>query len=250
MQFVENLPRHVYVGQTKIDDLNALATSNVDLHGLNLALHVGDDNFRVQQHRMQLLHYLTGYGVKQLTWCNQTHSTICHRVDGQAYFQALTGDGLVTSDYHHALMMMTADCLPIVLGDANGQEVANLHAGWRGLANGIIEQTLAKMQTKAQWAWLGCAISQPCFEVGEDVKQAFIMHYGNDVLTYFAQGQTEHKYWADLYGIARYILQKYGVSKVLGGESCSYRQSGEYYSYRRNAKTGRMATFAFLAKIE
>lgn len=76
-------------------------------------------------------------------------------------------------------MMMTADCLPVVLGNAEGTEIANLHAGWRGLAGGIIENTVAAMQSPPTWAWLGAAISQPCFEIGAEVKTAFVVNILN-----------------------------------------------------------------------
>ena len=85
----------------------------------------------------------------------QTHSTICHTVNEQIPFIALEGDGLVTQRLGHALMMMTADCLPVVLGNAESTEVANLHAGWRGLANGIIENTVAEMKSQPTWHGLG-----------------------------------------------------------------------------------------------
>lgn len=248
IEFIQGLPAHVYVGQSKIQLEDSLPSESTDLAGFNLALHVHDNPKRVQQHRIKLLQHFAQYGVTQLTWLNQTHSTICHRVDGLAQFQPLSGDGLVTQDVGHALMIMTADCLPIVLGNADGTEIANLHAGWRGLAHGMIEQTLAKMITSAQWAWLGTAISQPCFEIGAEVKQQFLQQYA-DVEPYFQASTTQDgKYYADLYAIARYILQQHGVTTILGGEECSYLNAEQYYSYRRNSKTGRMATFVFLGK--
>jgi YfiH family protein len=142
-------------------------------------------------------------------------------------------------------MMMTADCLPVVLGNAEGTEVANLHAGWRGLANGIIENTVAQMQSQPEWAWLGAAISQPCFEVGAEVKAAFCEKY-TELEFAFISGQTEGKYLADLYAIARFILNRLGVQNVLGGNQCSFQQTTDYFSYRRDSKTGRMATFVFM----
>lgn len=245
MQFVQGLPRGVYVGQTRIQHAQALQTDCVDLSGFNLALHVQDDAWRVQQHRMSLLAEFTKYGVDKMTWMTQTHSVLCQTINEQITFEALEGDGLVTQRKAHALMMMTADCLPVVLGNAEGTEVANLHAGWRGLANGIIENTIAEMQSAPTWAWLGAAITQPCFEVGEEVKQAFCDKYP-ELDTAFIAGQQQGKYFADLYAIARVILQQYAVTTVLGGDQCSYQQADDYYSYRRQAHTGRMATFVFM----
>ncbi|MEB3767629.1 peptidoglycan editing factor PgeF [Acinetobacter sp. MD2] len=244
MQFVAGLPTGVYVGQTKLQHPQCLPSLQPDLAGFNLALHVQDDPARVQQHRMQLLQDFMPFGVQKLTWMTQTHSTICHTVNEQVYFEPLVGDGLVTQQKAHALLMMTADCLPVVLGNADGTEVANLHAGWRGLAGGIIENTVATMQSQPTWAWLGACISQPNFEIGAEVKAAFCSKYPLEFA--FKAGQQDGKYHADLYAIARYILQQQGLSLVLGGDACSYAQTEDYFSYRRNAKTGRMATFVFM----
>lgn len=245
MDFVKGLPTGVYVGQTRIQHLKAIQSSLSELEGFNLALHVNDDPFRVQQHRMILLDEFAQYGVNKMTWMTQTHSTICHTVNDNITMNALIGDGLVTQSKNHALMMMTADCLPVVLVDRTGTEVANLHAGWRGLADGIIENTIEAMQSGPIYAWLGAAISQPCFEVGEEVKQTFCAKYP-ELETAFEQGRQFGKFQADLYLIATYILQLHGVQTILGGDQCSYRQDKDYYSYRRNSKTGRMATFVFM----
>ena len=246
MQFVEGLPKGVYVGQTRVHHTQTLATTNQALNGFNLALHVQDDAKRVQRHRMALLQDFASYGVNKVTWMNQTHSTICHTVNEQIPFEPLEGDGLVTQRQGHALMMMTADCLPVVLGNATGTEVANLHAGWRGLAGGIIENTIATMQSAPTWAWLGAAISQECFEIGAEVKLAFCSKYPA-LEDAFKAGEKADKYYADLYAIASYILAQQGVQTILGGNQCSYRQEDEYFSYRRHAQTGRMATFVFMA---
>ncbi len=245
MQFVQGLPDGVYVGQTQIEHVKTVASDSLDLAGFNLALHVHDDPIRVQKHRMALLDEFAAFGVNKITWMTQTHSTICHTINDQLSFQALEGDGLVTQTRSHALMMMTADCLPVVLGNAAGTEVANLHAGWRGLAGGIIENTISNMHTVPTWAWLGAAISQPCFEVGEEVKQTFCEKYP-ELSHAFVASKNLGKHQADLYAIASYILKKQGVIVILGGSQCSYLDADQYYSYRRNPKTGRMATFVFI----
>ena len=245
MQFVQGLPQGVYVGQTQIEHPQSLATANENLSGFNLALHVKDDALRVQQHRIILLNELSAFNVDKMTWLTQTHSSTCLSINEQIPFNALEGDALVTQRKGHALMMMTADCLPVVLCNADGTEVANLHAGWRGLANGIVENTVNEMQSPPTWAWLGAAISQPCFEVGAEVKAAFCQKYPALESAFFA-GKTEDKFQADLYAIARFILQRLGVKTVLGGDQCSYLQDQDYFSYRRNAQTGRMASFVFM----
>ncbi|OTG81769.1 peptidoglycan editing factor PgeF [Acinetobacter sp. ANC 4648] len=244
MQFVQGLPQGIYVGQTHVQHPKALISAQPELQGFNLALHVQDDPQRVQKHRMILLDELAAFGVNKITWMTQTHSTICHNINAEVAFDALEGDGLVTQTKGHALMMMTADCLPIVLGNVQGSEIANLHAGWRGLAAGIVENTIATMQSQPTWAWLGAAISQPCFEIGAEVKAAFCNQYAA-LESAFEVGENSGKYYADLYAIARYILKQQGVSNIFGGDQCSY-QNLDFYSYRRHTKTGRMATFVFM----
>lgn len=246
MQFVQGLPQSVYVGQTRVHHEQIQPSEQPELAGFNLALHVNDNPARVQKHRIQLLKDFQPFGVDKITWMTQTHSTICYTINEQMPFEALIGDGLVTQRKAHALMMMTADCLPVVLGNADGTEVANLHAGWRGLAGGIVENTIAAMQNQPTWAWLGAAISQPCFEIGAEVKAAFCSKYP-ELDSAFQAGEQVGKHYADLYAIARYILNQHGIKTVLGGDQCSYRQADEYFSYRREAKTGRMATFVFMA---
>lgn len=242
---IADVPKGVYVGQTEIHHAMARPTDVSELRGFNVALHVGDDTARVQQHRMLLLNQLAAHGAKKLTWLNQTHSTTCIRVAENSQFLPHNADALVTSQVGHVLMIMTADCLPIVLGNAASNEVANLHAGWRGLAHGMIENTLHAMQTPVTWAWLGACISQACFEVGEEVKETFCQKYAVD----FAFIPSENgKYFADLYAIARHILNQCGVQHVYGGGSCTYQATDQYYSYRRHPKTGRMATFVFLSE--
>lgn len=246
MQFVQGLPKGVYAGQTRVHHEKALPSEMSELAGFNLALHVNDDPQRVQRHRMALLEEFSVHGVRKITWMTQTHSTICRTINAEMPFDALEGDGLVTQTAGHALMMMTADCLPVVLGNAEGTEVANLHAGWRGLAGGIIEATIGEMKNPPAWAWLGAAICQDNFEIGAEVKQAFCSKYP-ELDSAFKAGLKEGKYYADLYAIARYILALHGVNTVLGGDQCSYQQPEDFFSYRRESKTGRMATFVFMA---
>lgn len=263
LRFDDVVPNVVF-GQTIVHEPWALpiaATQPRGLSGFNLALHVQDDPLRVQQHRITLLQQFRADGVQQLTWLNQTHSTICHRVGDPAKhfanhpqtaqllsFLPRQGDALVTSEVGHALIMMTADCLPVVLGNAAGTEIANLHAGWRGLAAGIIENTVAQMHCAPTWAWLGAAISQKHFEVGAEVRAAFLARHPQ--LAFAFRDASEHKFYADLYAIAGYILAQLGVRQILGGTACSYADASQgqhdYYSYRRDAASGRMATYVYV----
>lgn len=243
MNWVKGFPATVCVGQTQINDLAALPSQQAELDGFNLALHVGDDPKRVQQHRISLLKSLAPYGAKRLVWMEQVHSTTVLSSGVEVIASAQQGDALVTQEAGQALMMMTADCLAIVLCDADGTEVANLHAGWRGLAHGMIEKTVSAMQHQPYYAWMGVAISQTHFEIGAEVKDTFCQHYAG-IESYFKAGQP-NKFYADLYGIARFVLKQCGVQEIWGGEQCSFADPN-YFSYRREAKTGRMATFVFI----
>lgn len=129
-------------------------------------------------------------------------------------------------------MMMTADCLPIVLGNADGTEIANLHAGWRGLAGGIIENTITEMKSQPTWAWMGAAISQPCFEIGARSKNGFLYKYP-ELETAFKAGEQDGKFYADLYAIARYILN---LQKTL-----------QWYWVAISALMGKIKTFIHIA---
>lgn len=240
---VEGLPSNVCAGQT-LSTIDASMDQVQPYLQFNLALHVGDDAAQVQQNRSQLLNALAPLGAKALHWLSQTHSTIAHRIDANITPQLLEGDGLVASEHGAVLMMMTADCLPIVLSNAEGTEVACLHAGWRGLANGIIEATVKKMHSQPTHAWMGAAISQQHFEVGAEVKATFVQENADFESDFLAQA--DGKFLADLYSIARKKLTALGVSHVSGGTHCTYAEVDKFYSYRRQAVTGRMATFIFI----
>ena len=214
----------------------------------NVALHVGDDVHRVQAKRMQLLAALQPYGVKRLVWLNQTHSIDVVTVDATLQADLVDADALITTQRGVGLVIMTADCLPIMLTDAAGQAVACLHAGWRGLADGVIEATVARLwaetPTKPTHAWLGAAIGATAFEVGAEVREQFVAH-SSDAASAFVR-QASGKYLADLYQLARLRLQGLGVTQISGGDHCTVSSPERFYSYRRDRVTGRMATVAFL----
>lgn len=243
----QGLPSTIYAGQT-LSMIDASMDQVQPYLQFNLALHVGDDAAQVQQNRSHLLNALAPLGAIALHWLSQTHSIIAHRIDANINNnitpQLLEGDGLVTSEHGAVLMMMTADCLPIVLSNADGTEVACLHAGWRGLANGIIEATVKRMHSQPTHAWLGAAISQQHFEVGAEVKATFVQENADFESDFLAQA--DGKFLADLYSIARKKLTALGVSHVSGGTHCTYAEVDKFYSYRRQAVTGRMATFIFI----
>jgi hypothetical protein len=143
-------------------------------------------------------------------------------------------------------VVRTADCLPVLLCSADGAVFAAAHAGWRGLAAGVIENTLAKLNVNAAdlRVWLGPAISQPSFEVGDEVRQVFLSHDPNAVACF--EANTRGRWQADLYGLARQRLHAAGVSDVSGGGFCTYIDDDRFYSYRRNPDCGRMVSFVGL----
>ena len=145
-------------------------------------------------------------------------------------------------------VVMTADCLPVLLCDRQGTVVGAAHAGWKGLAAGVIEATVQAMNASPQdlMAWLGPAISQNSFEVGEEVRAAFIAVQPQASSAFLAA--QPGKWLADIYALARMRLDALGIAQVYGGSHCTYRERDRFFSYRRDGVTGRMGTFIWLAE--
>ena len=142
--------------------------------------------------------------------------------------------------------VLTADCLPVLFSNAGGTVVAAAHAGWRGLASGILQETVKTMRESAGdeiFAWMGPAIGPAQFEVGVDVLEAFSQHYAAQC---FIPGKTNGKYLADIYSLAKYALAQVGVFQVAGGEHCTFTEADKFYSYRRDGITGRMASVIWM----
>lgn len=209
---------------------------------LNLAKHVGDELSLVLQNRALLTQRLP----MEPLWLEQVHgSTVvnaaCTCPDAQA-------DASVARMDYRICAVMTADCLPVLFCDINGTAVAAAHAGWKGLAAGVLEKTLASMQVHPEsvMAWLGPAISEAAFEVGEDVRSAFVSHAPDAALA-FKPGKVEGKWQADLYLLARQRLAAAGVSQVYGGDRCTFAESTEFFSARRDGmQTGRQVSLIWL----
>lgn len=204
---------------------------------LNLGIHVGDDPRSVATNRRLLKESLPLPA--EPFWLNQVHGKSVAkvgRVDGcppNADASFCDGPGLVCA-------VMTADCLPVLLCERSGSRVAAAHAGWRGLADGVLESTVEAMGGGDLLAWLGPAIGPEAFEVGAEVRQAFLERLGECDAAF---RQTDESHWlADLYALARLALARVGVSEVYGGEHCTYSDAGRFFSYRRDGQTGRMAT--------
>lgn len=155
----------------------------------------------------------------------------------------LRADAVTGSRPGDLCVVRTADCLPLLLCAKHGREVAAVHAGWRGLAAGVIEATLSAMATPPPdlIAWLGPAISQPAFEVGDDVYAAFVGQDAN-ARDHF-EPNSRGRWQADLYGLARMRLNDAGLEDVHGGDFCTYRDTARFYSYRRNPECGRMLSY-------
>lgn len=173
-------------------------------------------------------------------WINQTHSTIV--LEATLENKDCIADATFTTKPHHICAILTADCLPILLCNQQGTYVAAIHAGWRGLANGIIEKTLntATCPEDTLMAWLGPAISQQKFEVGKDVYDAFTLLHPEAANAFIPQ--SGNKWLANLYELAKLRLKLNGVSQIYGGDFCTFTQEDLFLSYRRSqADTARMA---------
>ncbi len=218
----------------------------------NLAYHVGDKAESVEKNRSQLVRDLT---LKQSPiWLKQVHGTKVLNADLKDDFALSTeldeaqiniADGCFTTLNNKVCIVMTADCLPILLSNKKGSWVAAVHAGWRGLLDGIIQRSIDgyQGQTNDLIAWLGPCISQQYFEVGGEVKEAFIQQ--NALYERAFKLTKNNKYLCDLKLVARLILSHYHID-CFGGDWCSYSDQASFYSYRRDGQTGRMASLIWI----
>jgi polyphenol oxidase len=208
---------------------------------LNLGLHVGDDASHVQKNRDSLASALELPTAP--LWLDQHHSCTVVCADDAETRHA---DASFTATSGIVCAIMTADCLPVLLCDSKGSKVAAIHAGWRGLAHGIIEATTMALGDSSLVAWLGPAIGVDAFEVGDDVRSIFTARMGEMADTAFKPHKIRNKWYADIYALARIALLRAGVSSVYGGERCTCSEPEQFFSYRRDGQTGRMATLIWL----
>lgn len=179
-------------------------------------------------------------------WLRQVHGTQVVRMGACPTADEPEADAAVTSEAGVVLAILTADCLPVVLAARAGGEIGAAHAGWRGLADGVLEATVAAMQTPADQlvAWLGPAAGPKAYEIGQEVYDAFT---GTDPGAQAAFVPTRPGHWhVDLYALARRRLAAAGVWQVHGGGHCTITEAGRFFSHRRDARTGRMATLAWI----
>lgn len=230
--------------------VHALTTTRLGGHslapydGLNLGDHVNDLPQAVSANR-QLLMQVTGLN-RTPQWLQQVHGTVV--VEAQDDAQVRTADACFTATPGQGCIVMTADCLPVLFTNAQGTQVAAAHAGWRGLAAGVLEETLEAFDPNDRiLAWLGPAIGPLAFEVGGEVKQAFVEQH-SDAEQAFRTSPThpQDRFLADIYQLARIRLAAVGVTAVTGGEHCTFSDVENFFSYRRDGVTGRMASLIWI----
>lgn len=208
----------------------------------NLGDHVGDAPERVAANRAALRQHLPN----EPLWLKQVHGTVAVNAENSPNF--VTADASFSHAAGHVCAVMTADCLPILLCDQAGSVVAAAHAGWRGLLDGVIEATVAQMRVPPSrlLAWLGPAIGPACFEVGDEVRAAFVSKSAVAASAFVEHAQG--KWLADIYQLARQRLNRLGIVDISGGDACTVSEAERYFSYRRDGVTGRMASLIWLAE--
>jgi YfiH family protein len=242
------------------DSVKALVTTRaggVSKHpydSLNLGGHVGDDFVAVRRNRVLLKQALPS-GIR-LQWLNQVHGTHVVQVSSVSRTLRLkTGDSAVVFDRGFGAVVMTADCLPVFFTNAAGSVAAVAHAGWRGLLNGVLEQTVDSTGVSPAdlMAWMGPAIAPCHFEVGLEVRDAFLGHpqWGQQFVpgltsAFISSPLHAGKFMMDIYAVARARLLNAGVQFVGGGGLCTVCEERRFFSYRRDRSTGRMASLIYL----
>ncbi len=227
------------------DSIRALVTtraggvSQSPYASFNLASHVGDAPDAVTANRGRLREHCPTEPV----WLNQVHGSTVALLDRLNGIQTslVDADASVTFERGIVCAVLTADCLPVLFCDCKGTRVGAAHAGWRGLAGGVLEATVKAMQCEPGnlLAWLGPAIGPQAFEVGDEVREVFMRDLPQ-AESAFVKSQTG-KWLADIYKLARLRLARAGVDCVHGGGACTYTDREQFYSYRRDGVTGRMA---------
>lgn len=207
----------------------------------NLGDHVGDDPAAVAENRRRLTAELGC----QPAWLSQVHGVQVAHADPLRVDEA---DASWSATSGIACTVMTADCLPALFCDRAGTRVAAAHAGWRGLANGVLEATVDVLDVDPGdlLVWLGPAIGPQAFEVGPEVREAFIAQHPQAAEAFVASANPG-RFMADIYRLARIRLAAKGVEAVYGGGLCTFTDTERFYSYRRNSRTGRLASLIWLA---
>jgi purine-nucleoside/S-methyl-5'-thioadenosine phosphorylase / adenosine deaminase len=209
--------------------------------GLNLGLRTGDDEAAVRANLEQVRACLP----QEPKWLRQVHGSRVVAIDGLT--EIPEADGSVARQAGTVCVVVIADCMPVLLCDQAGGVVGIAHAGWRGLSSGVIENTVSEMGVAPArlLAYLGPAIGPGAFEVGADVRDAFLAADSGADQAFMPC--RDYKWLADLFQLARRRLARCGVRQVYGGGLCTYSDPAHFYSYRRDKTTGRMAALIWLA---
>ena len=209
----------------------------------NLALHVGDDPQHVRRNREGVYLQL---GTHQIQWLDQVHGRVCVRADASTVTDAPEADAVWTDQPRIALAILTADCVPVLLRDLDGRCVGAAHAGWQGLALGVIDELIRAMPVNPMRlsAWIGPCIGACCYEVGEEVWREFADAYPDAVLAHADAA----KRYLNLAQVARHQLSEAGVEYVSDSGICTYCDDG-FYSHRRAVHTGEAPTGRFASLI-
>jgi YfiH family protein len=212
--------------------------SSTPWESFNLATHVGDAPADVAANRARLKTLLALPA--EPSWLSQVHGTVVADLDSQPR-GVITADAAVARQPGRVCVVMVADCLPVLFASRDGKHIAAAHAGWRGLASGVLEQTVKALGVPGEelTAWLGPAISQARFEVGDEVRETFLK--SDRAANSRFKMNTRGRWQADLFGLARLRLASMGLTDVHGGECCTYADRERFYSHRRDGKGGRMA---------
>lgn len=210
---------------------------------LNLANHTGDDPDIVAQNRQLLCETL--HLVQPPVWLTQVHGIEVIQWE-KTLPENATGDAILTHQKHHPCAILTADCLPVLLCDHTGSVVAAVHAGWKGLLNGVIEATVAQMQVAPEklFAWMGPAIGPEAFLVGEEVYAGFVAKDAKAKQAFIAQNSS--KWLGNLFLLGKQRLNNVGVTAIYGGGLCTYSDPARFFSFRRDQNTGRMVSLIWI----
>lgn len=219
-----------------VTTLRTGGVSDGSFASLNPAAHVDDNSDNVAENRRRIQQMLRLPA--QPIWLRQVHGNVA--VDADECDGLAQADASYSAQAGTVCAVLTADCLPLLFTNVEGTKIAAVHGGWRGLLGGVIEQTLTVFSSRDLWVWLGPAIGPDCFEVGDEVRQAF-MDKSTDFAAAFRQC-AERKWLADIYRLARIILAQQGIEQSYGGGFCTVIEEDRFYSYRRDGETGRMAT--------
>ena len=225
--------------------------SKAPFNSLNLGRYVNDEAAAVSENRARVRALLPAEPV----WLKQVHGTRVWDADLAQTEEIIEADAAVTTKINTVLTVMAADCLPVLICSPDRGVIGAAHAGWRGLVEGVLENTVHAMQAKTglsdvgqYLAWLGPAIGPKAFEVGEEVRAAFHDHAQKYALpspadAFIAIDGKPGKYWANLYQLAQQRLQNKGLTHIYGGEFCTVRDQTDFFSHRRDGLSGRFAAF-------